>query len=72
MKIAVPREVRPGERRVALVPESCKKLIGKGIEVAVEGGAGERSFLADDAYRQVGVEIGGDTGAMLSTQPISS
>jgi len=66
MKIAVPKEVRPGERRVALVPESCKKLIGKGIEVAVESGAGERSYLSDDAYRQVGAEIGGDAGAMLS------
>ena len=67
MKIAVPREVRPGERRVALVPESCKKLIGKGVEVAVESGAGESAFLSDDAYRQVGAEIGGDIGALLST-----
>ena len=67
MKIAVPRETRPGERRVALVPESCKKLIGKGVEVAVQSGAGESSFLSDDAYRQVGAEIGSDIGALLST-----
>ena len=67
MKIAVPREVRPGERRVALVPESCKKLIGKGVEVAVESGAGESSFLSDDAYRQVGAEIGSDVGLLRST-----
>ena len=66
MKIAVPKEVRPGERRVALVPESCKKLIGKGIEVAVERGAGERSFLSDDTYLQAGAEIVPDAGALLS------
>ena len=57
MKVAVPRETQPGERRVALVPESCKKLIAKGMQVAVESGAGELSFFSDDAYRAVGVEI---------------
>jgi H+-translocating NAD(P) transhydrogenase subunit alpha len=67
MKIGVPKEVLPGERRVALVPESCKKLIGAGLEVAVEGGAGESSFFSDDAYRRVGVEIGNDAGGLLST-----
>lgn len=66
MKIAVPKELWPGERRVALVPETCKKLIGKGIEVAVESGAGRSSFFSDDAYRQVGAEISSDVGALLS------
>jgi NAD(P) transhydrogenase subunit alpha len=66
MKIAVPKELWPGERRVALVPETCKKLIGKGIEVAVESGAGRSSFFSDDAYRQVGTEISSDVGALLS------
>lgn len=65
MKIAVPKEVWPGERRVALVPETCKKLIGKGIEVAVESGAGESSFFSDDVYREVGAGIGSDVGALL-------
>lgn len=65
MKIAVPKEVWPGERRVALVPETCKKLIGKGIEVAVESGAGESSFYSDNTYREVGAEIGTDVGALL-------
>lgn len=66
MKIAVPKELWPGERRVALVPETCKKLIGKGIEVAVESGAGRSAFFSDDAYRQVGAEISSDVGALLS------
>jgi NAD(P) transhydrogenase subunit alpha len=66
MKIAVPKELWPGERRVALVPETCKRLIGKGIEVAVESGAGLSAFFSDDAYRQVGAEISSDVGALLS------
>jgi len=65
MKIGVPRETHAGERRVALVPESCKKLVGKGIAVAVESGAGAASFLPDDAYSAVGATIVGDAGALL-------
>src|SRR5512137_2073407 len=66
MKIAVPKEVWAGERRVALVPETCKKLIGKGITVSVESGAGERSLFSEEAYQQVGAVIGKDVGALLS------
>jgi NAD(P) transhydrogenase subunit alpha len=65
MKIAVPKETRQGERRVALVPESCKKLIEKGIQVAVESGAGETAFLSDDAYRAVGATIEKDLAALV-------
>ncbi len=67
MKIAVPKETRPGERRVALVPESCKKLIDKGIQVAVESGAGESAFLSDDAYRAVGATIENDVAALVGS-----
>ncbi len=67
MKIAVPKETRAEERRVALVPESCKKLIGKGIQLVIESGAGEAAFFSDDAYRQVGAEIGGDPRALLGS-----
>jgi H+-translocating NAD(P) transhydrogenase subunit alpha len=65
MKIAVPKETRQGERRVALVPESCKKLIDKGIQVAVESGAGEAAYLSDDAYRAVGATIEKDVAALV-------
>ena len=65
MKIAVPKETGAGERRVALVPESCKKLIAKGIQVGVESGAGLRAFLSDEAYQAVGVTIESDVGALL-------
>src|SRR5436190_17854897 len=38
LRIAVPKETAPGERRVALVPESCKKLMQAGYEIAIEAG----------------------------------
>ena len=65
MKIAVPAEVWEGERRVALVPESCKKLIKAGITVAVERDAGSRSYFSDDQYREAGATIESDAGALL-------
>ena len=48
MKIAVVRETRPAERRVALVPEQVAKLIELGYEVAVEPAAGERALFSDE------------------------
>jgi NAD(P) transhydrogenase subunit alpha len=65
MRIGVPRETRVGERRVALVPESVKKLVGAGIQVAVESGSGSGSFFADDAYRGAGAEVVGGSAAVL-------
>ncbi len=65
MKIAVPKETRAGERRVALVPESCKKLSAKGIQIALESGAGESAYFSNAAYQEVGVAIVGGAGALL-------
>ncbi len=65
MRIAVPKETRPGERRVALVPESCKKLVQAGFAVAVEAGAGASAYYGDDAYRQAGATVEADRTAML-------
>ncbi len=67
MKIAVPKETRPGERRVALVPESCKKLVQAGYAVAVEAGAGASAFFRDDAYRQAGATVESDAAALLGS-----
>jgi NAD(P) transhydrogenase subunit alpha len=67
MKIVVPKETRPGERRVALVPESCKKLIGKGLSIAIESGAGEAAFFSDDAYRAVGATVEADAAGLLAS-----
>ncbi len=56
--IAIPLETAPGEHRVALVPESVKKLIQAGYAVSVEPGAGTRAGFSDDAYRAAGASIG--------------
>ena len=55
--IGVPREVFPGEKRVATVPEVVEKLIKLGFRVAIESGAGDAANFPDDAYRAAGAEI---------------
>jgi NAD(P) transhydrogenase subunit alpha len=65
MHIGVPKEITPGERRVALVPESGKKLIQAGYAVSIESGAGEAAGFPDPAYRDVGVTVEPDGAALL-------
>jgi len=55
--IGVPKEVFPGERRVATVPEVVEKLIKLGFTVAVESGAGDAANCSDDTYRAAGAQI---------------
>ena len=57
MKLAVPRECRPGERRVAVTPENVAKLIKLGFRVAVEHDAGAAASFGDDDYAAAGAEI---------------
>ncbi|MDD1650132.1 MAG: Re/Si-specific NAD(P)(+) transhydrogenase subunit alpha [Methylococcaceae bacterium] len=57
MRIGVPKEVHPGEKRVATVPEVAEKLIKLGFSVTVESGAGEGAQFSDDAYREAGCDI---------------
>ncbi|MGH8807662.1 MAG: Re/Si-specific NAD(P)(+) transhydrogenase subunit alpha [Noviherbaspirillum sp.] len=57
LMIGVPREVFPGEKRVATVPEVVEKLIKLGFSVAVEAGAGDAANYGDDAYREAGAQI---------------
>ncbi|MEP6572250.1 MAG: Re/Si-specific NAD(P)(+) transhydrogenase subunit alpha [Gemmatimonadota bacterium] len=65
MRIGVPRETAVREQRVALVPESCKKLIQAGYEIAIEAGAGELAGYPDAAYKEFGVAIESDAAALL-------
>ena len=65
MRIAVPRETAPGERRVALVPESCKKLIQAGYEISIESRAGEPAGFADPLYREAGATLASDPASLL-------
>jgi len=57
MKVGVPRETAAGERRVALVPESVKRLMGGGFEVAIERGAGDAASFPDRDYEQAGATL---------------
>lgn len=57
MKLLVAKETLAGENRVAIIPDSVKKLIGLGFEVHVEKGAGERAHFSDTEYEKVGGKI---------------
>ena len=57
MKVAVVKENAPGERRVALVPETVPKLTAAGAEVLVENGAGEAAWFPDSVYAEAGAVI---------------
>ena len=70
MRIGVPKETAPGERRVALVPESAKKLIQAGYEVAIEAGAGEAAGFPDAGYRDAGAAVEADAAALLGSADI--
>lgn len=75
MKIGVPRETAAGERRIALVPESAKKLVSEGNEVVVQAG-GPGADFADEAYTAAGArlvsnadEIWSQSDLVLKIQP---
>jgi H+-translocating NAD(P) transhydrogenase subunit alpha len=57
VKVAVPKETAPGERRVALVPDAVKKLAGGGFEVVVEASAGTQASFSDRQYEEAGATI---------------
>ena len=67
MKLAVPRESMRGETRVALVPESVKKLTAAGFTVSVEKGAGEAASFSDALYAAAGATLVGDPEQLVSS-----
>jgi H+-translocating NAD(P) transhydrogenase subunit alpha len=60
MRVGVPKETAPGERRVALVPESIARLAAGGVDVTVQAGAGAAAGFSDDAYREAGAAVADD------------
>jgi NAD(P) transhydrogenase subunit alpha len=70
MKIGVPKEIHPGEKRVATTPEVAERLQKLGFSVAVESGAGEKANFLDDAYREAGVEIIDDTKSLWESSDL--
>jgi NAD(P) transhydrogenase subunit alpha len=64
LTIGVPREIHPGERRVACVPRAAVKLIKLGFDVIVESGAGVAAAFTDQAYQEAGAKIVPDASAV--------
>jgi H+-translocating NAD(P) transhydrogenase subunit alpha len=64
VKVAVPRESAPGERRVALVPESVGRLTRSGASIWVQRGAGAEAYFSDEAYEAAGATLADDVGAL--------
>ncbi|RIZ71051.1 MAG: Re/Si-specific NAD(P)(+) transhydrogenase subunit alpha [Methylococcales bacterium] len=61
MKIGIPKEIHPGEKRVATTPEAAAHIIKLGFSISIETGAGLDANISDEAYQAVGVEIVNDT-----------
>lgn len=70
MIVAIPKERRPGETRVAASPDTVKKLIDLGLDVVVEKGAGQAAAMTDDAYKAAGATIAKDTKSALEKADI--
>jgi NAD(P) transhydrogenase subunit alpha len=66
VKLAVPTETRPGERRVALVPDVVKKLVAAGWEVTIQSGAGLAAAFSDAAYTAAGATVAPDVAATVA------
>lgn len=66
MKIAVMKERRANERRVAATPETVKKFVGLGVDVVVEAGAGGAAHIADSEFQEAGAVIAADAAVALT------
>ena len=76
MRIAVPKEIRSGEKRVALVPDIISKLTKSGHQVVIESGAGVAAEYSDKQFIEAGAEVkSGDvlvgSDVILSVQPLT-
>ncbi len=70
MTIGVPKEVHPGERRVAMTPDSARQLAKLGYRLLIETEAGVAAKFTDQAYRDAGVEVLSDTRELWSRADI--
>ena len=76
MRVAVPKEIKSGEKRVALVPDVISKFTKLGFEVVIESGAGIHAQATDKDYEAAGAKIAAevikDADVVLSVQPLTS
>jgi NAD(P) transhydrogenase subunit alpha len=66
MKIAVPKETAPGEKRTALLPQHIKRLVDKGAEVHIEAGLGSTINIGDVEYKEAGADVISDRAALFN------
>jgi NAD(P) transhydrogenase subunit alpha len=66
VRVAVPRETAPGERRIAVVPDTAARMVQAGVDLTVEAGAGSGAFVGDDALRARGAHLSADRGGLLA------
>jgi NAD(P) transhydrogenase subunit alpha len=76
MRIAVPKEIREGEKRVALVPDIINKLTRLGYEVSIESGAGTHAQATDEDFKSAGASVVNgdvlkDADVVLSVSPLT-
>jgi NAD(P) transhydrogenase subunit alpha len=64
LRLAVLKETADGEKRVAVTPETVKKYLGLGAEVAIESGAGVPASISDQAYADAGATVGDRAAAV--------
>ena len=70
MRIAVPREIYAGERRVATTPDVVRQILKLGFEVSIEAGAGLEAKFSDEAYAAAGAQVVADTRALWADADI--
>lgn len=70
LKVGAPKEIAPGEARVALTPDSAARLHKLGYKTVVESGAGAAAGISDDAYRAAEVDVVKDAASLWSTADI--
>ena len=76
MRVCVPKEIKSGEKRVALVPDIISKLTKAGLEVVIESGAGVASEYSDKQFTDAGAQVKSgdvlaDSDVVLSVQPLT-
>ncbi|MGI6712346.1 MAG: NAD(P) transhydrogenase subunit alpha [Bacillota bacterium] len=70
LRIGIPKEIMQGEKRVAAIPDSVKKMLAEGAEVFIEKGAGAESYFSDEQYQSVGAKTVEDAEELFAVSDI--
>ena len=71
MRVGIPKETQPDEQRVAIAPDVVKRLARKNVEFVVEAGAGADASITDDALREAGATIAGDSSEVWGADVVA-